>query len=302
MENKYDDTFLAKWLNNELTPLELEEFKKSPNFSLYEKIADKSSELSVPTFEKEKLFAKIQNKVHEEKKGKVKPLFTRWMYGAAASVVILLGLVYYLTLSTVYETGFGEQLAFKLPDASEVILNSKSSVSFNEKLWKKSRSINLVGEAYFKVKKGSKFVVTTKEGFVTVLGTQFNVNTKKNFIEVKCFEGKVKVKSVNDEAILTQGKAFRQIEKTSEKWSFKEQQPSWKLGETNFTSTPLKYVIKALENQFDIKFNTSRIDLNQRYTGSFTHENLNIALQTVFAPMKIEATFVDEKTVLLVKQ
>ena len=41
---EYDDTFLARWLNNDLSEVELDDFKNHPDFLLYNKIATKSQE------------------------------------------------------------------------------------------------------------------------------------------------------------------------------------------------------------------------------------------------------------------
>lgn len=303
MNNNFDDIFLARWINNELSVKELEDFKKSPDFLVYQKIAKMSSEFKAPEFRKQKTFDLIQGKIKEKKNPKVRSLFSGWMYAAAASVIILFGLFFLLNQPTEFSTGFGEQLAVKLPDNSEVILNSKSTISFNEKEWKYNRTVKLEGEAFFKVQKGKKFTVTTEEGNVTVLGTQFTVNSDKDFFEVQCFEGKVLAKSKSNESTLTQGNAFRKIKDSlPEEWNFTELMPNWKNGESSFKSIQLKYVIKALEKQYNIDVESSKIDVNQKFTGSFTHKNLQVALQTVFVPMKIGTTFIGDKTVKLVKQ
>lgn len=305
MEQNYDETFLARWINNELSQEELDKFEQSPDFLLYQKIAEKSSLLETPNFEKAKVFGAIQGTIQsqEKPKGKVRTLFPKWMYAAAASVVILLGVFYFFNLKTNYETNFGEQLAIMLPDDSEVILNSKSKISFAKRNWENNRQVTLDGEAFFKVQKGSSFTVKTPQGTVTVLGTQFNVATYKDFIEVRCFEGKVSVATTKAEKILTQGNAFRQIKATPvESWTFTNTTPGWRKGESSFTSIPLKYVIAALEKQYQIQIIAKDIDVDQKFSGSFTHKNLQIALQTVFVPMKIGVTFTDEKTVSLVKQ
>ena len=302
MNINYDETFLARWINNELSSKEMEDFKNSPDFLIYQKIAEKSSEFKTPVFHKKEVYKNIQSSLNKETKTKVRPLFSKWMYAAAASVVVLFGLFFFLNQPTEITTGFGEQVAIRLPDNSEVILNAKSSISFNEKDWKFKRTVKLEGEAYFKVAKGKTFTVETLRGEVVVLGTQFNVHSKGDIFEVQCFEGKVHAKSKKHQSTLTQGKAFRDLKNTlPEEWTFKEQEPNWKNGESSFKSIQLKYVVKALENQYNLKINTSKIDLKKKFTGSFTHKNLNIALQTVFVPMKIGVTFTNEKTVTLVK-
>ena len=68
-----------------------------------------------------------------------------------------------------HSTAFGEQKVIELPDGSLVTMNSKSTIEFNPDSWESSRILNLSGEAYFKVKKGSQFTVNTSNGDVVVL-------------------------------------------------------------------------------------------------------------------------------------
>ena len=306
MNKNYDDTFLARWMNNELTSEELEEFKSSPDFLLYEKIVTKSTELRPPTFHKNQTFKNIQAKIQQKnniKETTVRKLIPNWVYGMVASIALLFGIFYFLNQPTNYTTTFGEQLAVTLPDNSEVLLNAKSSIHFSKRNWETNRNVTLTGEAYFKVAKGSDFTVQTSEGKVTVLGTKFTVKAHEKFFEVFCFEGKVQAQTLKSESVLTQGKAFRKVaDSLPENWTFIAQEPSWKNGESSFKSTPLYTVILDLENQYNIKIDASKINTKQKFTGSFTHKNLQVALQTVFVPMKIGVTFTNEKTILLVKQ
>ncbi len=303
MNKNYSETFLARWLNNELSEEEKQQFEASEDFLLYDRIAKKSSEFLAPGFKKEEIYKKIQNSLTKEKKNKVKPLFKPWFYSVAASIVVLLGIFYFLNLPEKYVSGIGEQLSIILPDNSKVFLNSNSKIIYDKKNWKNKRIINLEGEAFFKVKKGSSFVVKTEEGNIKVLGTQFNVKTDQSFFEVICFEGKVRAETKKHKNILVKGNAFRRIKDSlPEKWNVTDEEPSWKKGESTFKSIPLKYVIKALKNQYKLTIDSSKIDVDKKFTGSFTHKNLNIALQTVFVPMKIDVTFKDEKTILLDKQ
>ncbi len=306
MNKKIDDDFLTRWLNNQLTKNELEDFKKTSDYALYEKIMNVSSEFEEPTFEKKKVFEGIKentNTLLSKQKRKSKVFKLNWLSAAAASVLIIFSAFYFLNNSTSYETGFGEQLAIILPDSSEVLLNAKSSINFSEKDWENSRELFLIGEALFKVKKGKTFKVTTDLGEVKVLGTQFNVNSNQEYIEVHCFEGKVKVNSGKANNILTKGKAVRNFNNgLEEKWDIDQQEPTWKNGETSFKSIALKHIVLSIENQYGISIKTSNIDLTQKFTGSYTHENLKVALKTVFEPMKIGVIFTDTKIVTLVKK
>ncbi|AUC16834.1 hypothetical protein BTO06_17530 [Tenacibaculum sp. SZ-18] len=302
MKEEFDGTFLSRWLNNELNDSELDEFKHHPYYALYQKIAMKSEELSVPTYNKEKLYSRVQREISESKKGKVKNLYTKLSIGVVASIAILFTVFQLYNSGTTHTTSFGEQMALNLPDGSEVLLNSKSEISYNETTWTTNRMIELKGEAFFKVQKGSNFVVNTDMGSVTVLGTQFSIISKDDLIEVSCYEGEVKVDSEKKVIFLTKGKAYRSINGISEKWKFNGIEPSWKNGESSFVSIPLKYVIDAIENQYSVQIDASKINSENKFTGAFTHESLNIALETVFQPLKIEAKIVDKSRIILVKK
>src|SRR5690606_22489623 len=101
----------------------------------------------------------------------------------------------------------GEKTEFLLPDNSKVVLNSDSEAEYKSWNWNKKRSVELKGEAFFKVAKGKTFDVNTSLGKVTVVGTQFNVKARDNRFDVTCFEGKVKVTYKNEEVFLTPGES-----------------------------------------------------------------------------------------------
>ena len=94
------------------------------------------------------------------------PLYYNWATGIAASIVLLFGMFYGLnTGTTTHQSDYGTQLSVVLPDGSEAILNANSKIEFNTTDWKnENRTLELDGEAYFKVKKGSLFTVKTSKG------------------------------------------------------------------------------------------------------------------------------------------
>ena len=306
MENHLtDNTFLARWVSGDLTPEELETFKKSKDYPIYNKINETSQALDTPSYNKPELFDKIQhqNAIQELiAKPKAIKLIPNWAYGVAASIVIVFGIFYFMNSQTHFESEFSEQLAITLPDFSKVQLNANSQLDYRSRQWENNRELTLSGEAFFDVEKGTSFKVNTSQGIIEVLGTEFNVTVRNNFFEVQCFEGKVKVTSSNtkNEAILTQGKAFRIVNKNAEVWDFILDEPNWLQGESSFNNTPLSQVIVALENQFEVIFEKSNIDTSKRFTGSFTHTDLKLALKTVFTPMEVSYKAKDQNTILLV--
>ena len=287
MQNNY----LAKWLNDELNDAELAEFKKSEAYETYQKIKESASQLESPEFDVDKAWQSIeQYKTKEETKVFIFSPFKKFLRVAAVIAVLLAGSFFYLnTLNESFTTDYAENKSITLPDASEVILNAESELAFSEKKWDKNRNVNLKGEAYFKVAKGKKFTVKTTQGLVTVLGTQFNVETRKNYFEVTCFEGLVSVTINGKETKLPAGNSILTIDgNTTMMKATVNGVPSWLSKESSFKSIPLHYVMDELERQYNIEVVTEGIDTAQLFTGTFSNDNLELALKSISVPLQIK--------------
>lgn len=98
----------------------------------------------------------------------------------------------------------GEILHFTLPDGSEVVLNSGSSLKFPMSFNDESRDVYLSGEGYFDVKKGAKRfnVVYPMEAplfKLSVLGTSFNVSSYpgRESIVTTLYDGAIEIEDLN---------------------------------------------------------------------------------------------------------
>jgi len=286
-----DEKYILKWLNGEISEEELSLLKQDSNFKNLEKIAHYSSQIETPTIDVNKAFKEFElKKATTTKKGKVVSFNYKRFYQYAATIVVLLVSSYFLFFNgaTNYNTQFAETKTFNLPDDSEVILNANSTISFNKKKWEDSRYLQLKGEAYFKVKKGKTFTVHTSIGKVTVLGTQFNVKERANYFEVKTFEGLVSVQYKDALVKLAKGKMFKVINgKIDTLNTFNLTNKSWLQKESNFKSVPLQLVLNELQNQYDYTVKTKDINLEQLYTGGFTHSDINVALQAITIPLQL---------------
>jgi len=285
------DNYLAKWLNDELTEAELAEFKKSEAFETYQKIKESAAQLDSPKFDIDKAWKAInQNKRVEETKVFILSPFKKFLRVAAVVAILLTGSFFYLsTLDESFVTAYAENKFISLPDTSEVILNAESELAFNEKKWNTNRNVNLEGEAYFKVAKGKKFTVETSEGLVTVLGTQFNVENRKDYFKVTCYEGLVSITINGEETKLPAGNSLLKINGNSTlSKAIVHGKPSWLSKESSFKSIPLHYVLDELQRQYNIEVSTKNINTSQLYTGSFNHENLDLALKSISVPLQIK--------------
>ncbi|WP_220092312.1 FecR family protein [Aequorivita sp. CIP111184] len=285
MEKNY---LLHKWLNNEATPEEFELLKADPEYTSYVQIAAASSNFEVPEMNSEANFEAISKQlkpVHQLNKPNI---FSVVWKVAAVFAFLLAGYYYTTTFDTSVKTEIAQTETFSLPDNSEVVLNAGSKIIYNKKNWSDSRALSLDGEAYFKVKKGNKFSVKTVEGIVSVLGTQFNVFARDGFFEVACYEGLVSV-AFNDTLVKVPAGSKIQIKngKLAINEATKNPSPVWLSNESNFENTLLPIVLNEVERQYPIKVILEDIDSEKRFTGSFTHENLDLALKAICEPLQL---------------
>lgn len=301
MFEEKDDTILARWLSGELSSEEQLEFENSPEFLEYQQIAQGMERFNKPNFDTERLKKKVMSHLDEKQSnaGKVialKPLY--YAIAAAASVALIFGIFF---SEVQYTTGVGEQLTIELPDGSSVQLNADSELSHNRFLWMNNKTVRLSGEGMFKVEKGDGFEVDTQLGTVAVLGTEFNVKSRAAHFGLTCYEGKVRFETeTKKQAILTQGDALRltkdgDLETSKTGRSF----PSWMEGKSSFSNAVLEEVIRELEAQYKVSIQNDLTHDPGRFTGSFVHDDFDIALKTVFVPMGINYELQNPQLIVL---
>ena len=297
MEENYK---LSKWLNNEMTAEELTEFQADKDFAIFEKIKKYSSELETPTFDDQKMLSKIITS--PKKEVKTISLYKNWALRIAAIFVISIGIFFgarNFASYTEYASN-GTQNTFSLPDDSEVVLNSGSEIQYKKWNWDNNRSLNLDGEAFFKVAKGKKFEVNTSEGKVTVLGTQFNVKQRKNYFDVTCFEGKVKVNFGNNEFILTKGMSVAFRDGKALNIPLKSNaQPEWLSDEMVFYQESLPSIVAEFERHFNLELELNATGNGQLFTGTIPAKNSDTALQILCTTYHLKPTKVTKTKIIL---
>jgi len=283
------DYLLKKWLLDELTDAELEDFKKSEDYELNIKMIEKVKHFDVPNDSSVKSYGDFKADLKDKNTPVIKLNTYKVLYRIAGLFIISVS-VYFLfffnNLTTVQSMA-SQHKSFELPDASSVVLNADSKATYNKKKWATKREISLDGEAFFKVAKGAKFEVLTSSGSVSVLGTQFNVKNRGSYFEVKCFEGIVSVQSNGKSKRLTKGNTFRVLEGVITLDSVKNKQPKWINNMSSFKGVPLSEVLEEFERQYNITISTQKIDTKRLFTGSFVNNNLDQALASVTIPFNL---------------
>lgn len=215
----------------------------------------------------------------------------KYRLAAAAALLLLVG---FYSVSRVFsnekvKTGFASQTSVILPDGTLVRLNAGSKLVWNDHRFMKNRKVNVTGEAYFDVQKGSRFTIETNNGTVTILGTQLNVFSREKEFRVSCITGKVGVSSGNSEIVLTPGKEARLTSSglqitTSEHI---EQTAAWKEGIFYFEDQPLVSIFAEIERQFNVSIKYQG-NPDRLITVSFTNRKLEETLDVVCIPMGLK--------------
>lgn len=283
-----NETYLSDWLAGQITDEQLKQLISEEDFLAYQKIKSTLDGLEIKTPDLEENFNAIKTKLAAKKETR-KRVIPLWRYASvAACLLVLFGVYHFFIASTKISTGFGATENIILADNSKVSLNSKSELCYaNTFRWK--RTLQLEGEAFFEVEKGSPFTVKTALGEILVLGTKFNVRSFQDFFEVKCYEGKVKVTQKGKSIFLTKGESVRFYNGTSENWADTEAgKPSWISGESSFKNVPMRYVIGQFKKQYNADISYPESIENIKFTGTFTHKDPSVALQSICLPLHLK--------------
>jgi ferric-dicitrate binding protein FerR (iron transport regulator) len=191
---------------------------------------------------------------------------------------------------------------FTLPDGSQATLQPDAEIRYTPKHWPKNRQLILKGEAFFKVKRGSKFTIQSLGGKVEVLGTSFNVLTQDSALSVQCFSGKVRVIGdlVKTQAFVLEAGDFVQIHTPKDKAlrSAVTSLPILTQGESNFYAASLTEVFTKIELQFGVIIPNKDNYQSRRFTGVFRNGDLKMALRMVCIPMDLNFNVADKRVLI----
>lgn len=293
-----ENRLLAKWLNNDLSADELNEFEASLDFEKYQKIKNYAAHLEVADLDENAMLSTILSQ--KKTTPKVVSLHKKWLFQAAAIFVLALGITFVLKFlaAQTQKADFGEKTSFSLPDNSQVVLNSGSEIHYKKWNWDNHRHLELQGEAYFRVAKGRRFEVQTSLGKVTVLGTQFNVKARKNRFDVVCYEGRVKVNYGKTQILLTHGQSVRFENGKQFSNAVNLSKPEWMDNQIAFYSENIKSILAEVQRQYNISIELNAKDTTSLFTGKLPTQNLDVALQIITTTYHLKAKKVSKNKII----
>lgn len=195
-----------------------------------------------------------------------------WQYAATAVVVLAVAIsgTFYFTKDMYSEiamvekfTPAGNMNIIELPDGSKVQTNSGTILLYPEVFKGDTRTVYLIGEANFKVKKNPEqpFIVKSTTMSVTALGTEFNVMAypENEEIVATLIHGKIKVDCNNgkESYILNPGQQVTYLRTTSKSLladANLEDVTAWQKGMFVFRGATMKEILSTLERRYAITF------------------------------------------------
>lgn len=196
--------------------------------------------------------------------------------GIAASIIVLVSVgfgIFKLIQTDVdmnnLQTAFNQSV-IELADGTIVHLNGNSSLVYPVEFQGETRSVKLVGEAFFDVKpnKDLPFIIETVNARIQVLGTSFNVNAPNSNgdVEVLVTSGKVRLQDIQNpeqELILEKGDFASLRNNEILKDSIIDvNYLSWQTKMLQFEYTPLSEVVQTLNRAYAVQ-----IDLEEQKLG-----------------------------------
>lgn len=150
-----------------------------------------------------------------------------------------------------------------LPDGTQVLMNSQSTLLYPQEFTGDTRCVYLMGEANFKVKRDEKhpFIVKSSDFQVTALGTEFDVTAYPNEEEVTAtlISGKVLVEynGQQEQEILDPNEQLTYNKRTRTGNVLRpdlQDATAWQRGEVVFRNMTLEEVFTRLERKYPYTF------------------------------------------------
>lgn len=185
-------------------------------------------------------------------------------------------------------TSYGERKQFRLPDGTQLTLNSCSRIRYPNCFEGKECRVELEGEGYFRVHHNEKqpFIVNTRHFDVRVLGTCFNVKSYSSdeLASVDVESGKVQV-DLPEAMMRLSAKEQVLINSVLGEYNKRREERTvavWRKGILSFQSTPIRDVAKELERMYNCHITFAKgQEFNNLISGEHENKSLDAVLQSV---------------------
>ena len=287
-----EENNLARWLAGELSAEEQKALEESEQLDALKVAVDNLDQWELTPMDLDKGLEELRQRRQDKPMRSIMDRASWLRIAAGVAILFSLGAYFWSASSrlTLVETDVAERLEVTLPAGSTVQMDAASTLRYGEKNWEKERYVELSGQAYFDVIKGSPFTVETETARVAVLGTQFNVKAEENRFAVDCYEGQIQVTYKKQTLIIGVGHTVELVNDRLIQGRHQEIVPSWFKGYSLYDRTSLKDIISDLQHYYEIEIILPEKYQDLKFTGRLDHTNLELALSTVFTTMELDYT------------
>lgn len=200
---------------------------------------------------------------------------------------------------------FAKRYRVILPDSTLVWLNSGTKLSFGKSFSGGVRSVSLIGEAYFEVKRDTNrpFMIQLGENCISVLGTTFTVTNYDDIpVSTTLIEGSVELASRDSRHILIPNQ--RAEIDTKGNISFETvdaaQAVSWISGVYEFNDKSLGYVASYISRMYGVVIRIDDEELRERHMTGIINSNKEISysLSLIKKVLGVKITLVENEIVI----
>jgi transmembrane sensor len=261
-----------------------------------------------------------------------------WKKGVTrlAAILLLAAGIFYLfnnpskqtiqTATNEVVTKKGSTSRVKLPDGTQVWLNTDSKLTYAGDFTGLNREVMLTGEAYFDVVKDSSrpFIIHTDKINIRVLGTAFNVKNYAgdDIVETALIHGRIEVTfndrpaekiilKPNEKLVVRKDQATMQIvpgvpagaKVTLNNISLAHDslvvETAWMHNKLAFTDESLLNIIRMLERRFDVTVEFKNEEVKTfSYTGVYENESLEKILELLSVSQKFTYSIKAQQVVI----
>lgn len=219
---------------------------------------------------------------------RVRPIQRRRWLGIAASLLVLAtvsALTYHQFFGGISIVNEGEvPMRLELADGTDVWLQQNTEIRYDRTFNDVDRKVELNGQAYFEVQsdKTRPFLVQSGNAELRVTGTTFNLRVEGGEMEVEVSEGSVMLTGKNNGVAVTQQECGMVMPDGAvmHMKSPALNRHAWRTGTFTFDNTPLREVLKSIENNFRVEV---VLEGNEDFPvkGTFRAENAEDALTAI---------------------
>lgn len=297
MEEDILNKTILKYLNNELSEIEANEFEKYLEGSEKEKkyfediklIYQSTKKIELPDFNQKTAYKKAKENMRLNKSFistislSILKIAAVLIFGLIIGMLVMKNLPEKKSQFVEIHVKQGERVNISLPDGNKIYINSNTTLKYPANFSGKDRKIFLEGEAFFEIKsdEANPILVCIRDNIIYGNNSSFNIKnySEDDNVEIIVEQGWLSVmndKLENKTYVLEAGykgiiNKFLPlfIEKNANYNSL-----AWKTGKLEFENTPLKIVANDLSNCYKVAV---QINDNIKYCEfSSVYENKNL--------------------------